>query len=142
MILTHGRFDNGPLIAAAACSCMDDHGGQRRLTQGSNRRGNKQPPDELRTEHAILTATVDVLTAYGALAVCAMLITYALESRSAAFVLAFAAACAASSLYGFLQGAWPFGFVEAVWSVVAFRRWWRRRAAEASEARTPLAAES
>jgi hypothetical protein len=27
------------------------------------------------------------------------------------------------SIYGFLQGAWPFGVVEAVWAVVAFRRW-------------------
>jgi hypothetical protein len=28
------------------------------------------------------------------------------------------------SAYGFLQGAWPFGVVEAIWSVVAVRRWW------------------
>jgi hypothetical protein len=30
-----------------------------------------------------------------------------------------------ASAYGFLQGAWPFGIVEAVWAVVALRRWWR-----------------
>jgi hypothetical protein len=77
-----------------------------------------------------LSATVDLLTVYGALAVCAMLVFYSLEARAAVFVLAFAAACAASSLYGFLQGAWPFGVVEAVWCVVALRRWWRRRATE------------
>jgi hypothetical protein len=71
-----------------------------------------------------------------------MLICYALESRSAAFVLAFAAACAASSLYGFLQGAWPFGVVEAVWSVVALRRWYRRRAAEGRDASAVLPAGS
>ncbi len=71
---------------------------------------------------------MDLLTAYGALAVTAMLVCYALESRSAAFVLAFSAACAASSLYGFLQGAWPFGVVEGIWCVVALRRWQRRRA--------------
>jgi hypothetical protein len=59
-----------------------------------------------------------------------MLVFYALEARAAVFVLAFAAACAASSLYGFLQGAWPFGIVEAVWCVVALRRWWSRRATE------------
>ena len=81
-------------------------------------------------EPAILDGHVDLLTAYGALAVCAMLVFYALESRAAVFVLAFAGACAASSLYGFLQGAWPFGVVEAVWCVVALGRWWRRRAAE------------
>jgi len=31
--------------------------------------------------------------------------------------------CGLGSIYGFLQGAWPFGVVEAVWMVVAFRRW-------------------
>ena len=72
---------------------------------------------------------MDLLTLYGALAVSAMLIFYTLESRSAVFVLAFAGACAASSLYGFLQGAWPFGVIEAIWCVVAVRRWWLRRGA-------------
>ena len=48
---------------------------------------------------------------------------YALEERSHWFVLAFAAACALGSAYGFLQGAWPFGLVEAIWAVVALRRW-------------------
>jgi hypothetical protein len=70
---------------------------------------------------------MDLLTLYGAVAVTAMLIFYALESRSAVFVLAFAGACAASSLYGFLQGAWPFGVIEAIWCVVALRRWKLRR---------------
>jgi len=56
-----------------------------------------------------------------------MMVFYALEARHSAFVLAFAAACLASSAYGFLAGAWPFGVVELVWSVVAARRWWRQR---------------
>src|ERR1700737_3409959 len=47
-----------------------------------------------------------------------------LEDRSQWFVLAFVGACALGSLYGFLQGAWPFGIVEAIWCVVAGRRWW------------------
>lgn len=67
------------------------------------------------------------LTIFGALAVSAMLLFYALEARSGWFVLAFAGACVASSAYGFLQGAWPFGAVELIWSGVAFRRWWLRR---------------
>ena len=67
---------------------------------------------------------MDLLTIYGAVAVGAMLLFYALEARSPWFVLAFAVACLASSLYGFLQGAWPFGAVELVWSGVALRRWW------------------
>jgi len=70
---------------------------------------------------------MDALTAFGALAVAAMLLCYALEERSPWWVLAFAAACLASSVYGFLQGAWPFGVVELIWSGVAVRRWSRRR---------------
>jgi hypothetical protein len=63
------------------------------------------------------------LTIFGLFAVTAMLVCYALETRSRWFILAFAGACMLGSAYGFLQGAWPFGLVEAVWSVVAIRRW-------------------
>lgn len=56
-----------------------------------------------------------------------MLVFYALEARSAWFVLAFAGACLTSSCYGFLQGAWPFGVIEAIWCLIALRRWWLRR---------------
>jgi hypothetical protein len=66
---------------------------------------------------------IDALNCFGLFAVTAMLVCYWLEPRSTWFVLAFAAACVLGSLYGFLQGAWPFGLVEAVWSVVALRRW-------------------
>jgi hypothetical protein len=52
-----------------------------------------------------------------------MLIFYALEDRNASFILAFAGACALGSIYGFLQGAWPFGTVEAIWAGVAVWRW-------------------
>ena len=66
---------------------------------------------------------MDGLTLYGLVAVSMMLLCYTLEDRSHWFVLAFAIACALGSSYGFLQGAWPFGLVEAVWAVVALRRW-------------------
>jgi hypothetical protein len=66
---------------------------------------------------------MDRLTAFGLFAVTAMLISYSLEKRSPWFVLAFSVACALGSVYGFLQGAWPFGIVEAVWCLVALRRW-------------------
>jgi hypothetical protein len=69
---------------------------------------------------------VDELTLFGLFAVTAMLVTYALEARSRWFILAFACACVLGSIYGFLQGAWPFGLVEAVWAVVAARRWYLR----------------
>jgi hypothetical protein len=71
-----------------------------------------------------------LLSAFGLFAVTAMLITYALEDRSAWFVLAFALSCLLGSTYGFLQGAWPFGLVEAVWSGIALKRWWSRGAEE------------
>jgi hypothetical protein len=70
---------------------------------------------------------VDPLTLFGLFAVTAMLVTYALEKRSHWFILAFAAACGLGSIYGFLQGAWPFGLVEAIWAIVAMRRWYLRK---------------
>jgi hypothetical protein len=66
---------------------------------------------------------MDTLTAFGLLSVTAMLVCYALEDRSAWFILGFAGACVLGSIYGFLQGAWPFGAVEAIWALVAGRRW-------------------
>jgi hypothetical protein len=67
------------------------------------------------------------LNIFGLFAVTAMLVFYALEARSPWFILAFAGSCALGSTYGFLQGAWPFGLVEAVWSAVAVQRWYVAR---------------
>jgi hypothetical protein len=78
-----------------------------------------------RVLHAI--THMDRLTAFGLAAVSLMLVFYALEPRSHWFVLAFAVSCAMGSAYGFLQGAWPFGLVEGLWSFVALRRWWLLR---------------
>ena len=69
-------------------------------------------------------AHMDALTIFGLFSVIAMLVFYALEHRSYWFILAFALACVLGSIYGFLQGAWPFGLVEGVWSIIAARRWW------------------
>jgi hypothetical protein len=68
---------------------------------------------------------VDILTIFGLFAVTSMLVTYALEDRSPWYILGFAAACLLGAMYGFLQGAWPFGVVETIWSGVALRRWMR-----------------
>ena len=71
-----------------------------------------------------------MVTLYGVLAVTFMMTMYALESRGAPFVLGFAVGCVLSSGYGFLSGARPFGVVEAVWAVIALRRFQEvRRAA-------------
>ena len=66
---------------------------------------------------------MDDLTLFGLFAVTAMLVFYALEDRSPWFILAFAGACTLASIYGFMQGAWPFEIVEAIWAAVAGHRW-------------------
>jgi hypothetical protein len=63
------------------------------------------------------------LTIYGVTALTFMMAMYALERRHRGFVLAFAIGCILASSYGFLSGAWPFGVVEAIWSLVALRRY-------------------
>jgi hypothetical protein len=78
--------------------------------------------------------SMDKLSLFGLFAVTAMLVCYALENRSAWFILAFAGACALGSAYGFLQGAWPFGLVEAVWALVAVNRWRSKAFATRSKA--------
>jgi hypothetical protein len=79
-----------------------------------------RPPESL---SAAVRVRMTRLSAFGLFAVSAMLVCYTFEDRSPWFILAFAAACACGSLYGFLQGAWPFGLVEAVWAIVALRKW-------------------
>jgi hypothetical protein len=78
---------------------------------------------------------MDGLSLFGLVAVGAMLLFYSLEDRSPFFILAFALACWMGSVYGFLQGAWPFGIVEAIWGFVAVHKWRRRRGP--AEARRP-----
>ena len=68
-----------------------------------------------------------VLHAFGLVAVTFTLICYALEDRSPGYILGFAAGSLASAVYGFMQGAWPFGLIEIAWTVVAVRRWTAHR---------------
>jgi hypothetical protein len=53
---------------------------------------------------------MDRLTGFGLFAVSAMLVCYALEERSAWFILAFAGSGGLGSAYDFPRGAWPFGY--------------------------------
>jgi hypothetical protein len=66
---------------------------------------------------------MNLLTIFGLFSVTSMMLCYALENRSHWFILGFALSCILASVYGFLQGAWPFGLVEAVWSFIAVQRW-------------------
>jgi hypothetical protein len=70
------------------------------------------------------------LSLFGFFAVTAMMVCYALENRSRWYILGFAVACVLASVYGFMQGAWPFGLVEGIWSLIAMRRWWRAEEAK------------
>jgi len=72
------------------------------------------------------------ITVFGVIALTFMMVMYALERRHPGFVLAFAVGCFLSSAYGFLSGAWPFGAVELVWTVVAARRYLEVRAQRAA----------
>jgi hypothetical protein len=63
------------------------------------------------------------LTLYGAVAVTFMMVMYALERRGPRYILGFSCGCVASSLYGWLSGAWPFGVVELIWAAIALRRY-------------------
>jgi len=65
---------------------------------------------------------VNAITLFGVGALSFMMVMYALEHRHPGFVAAFAVGCFLSSAYGFLIGAWPFGVVEAIWALVASRR--------------------
>ncbi len=76
---------------------------------------------------------MDWLLIFGSLSVGTMLAMYALEERGSVYVAGFAAACVASSVYGFLAGAYPFGVLEAIWAAVALRRWSQRAAAGARQ---------
>ena len=62
---------------------------------------------------------------FGTFAVATMLLCYAAEDFAPGFVLGFASACLASSVYAALIGSWPFMAIELLWSVVALRRWHR-----------------
>jgi len=70
---------------------------------------------------------LNALSLFGLAAVSAMLVCYAFERRSPWFILGFAGSGALGSAYGFAQGAWPFGVVEAIWALVVLRRWARER---------------
>ncbi len=67
---------------------------------------------------------MDALSLFGLSSVILMLIFYALEERSHWFILLFSFSCVLGSIYGFLQGAWPFGLVEIAWTIVVFIKWW------------------
>ena len=88
-------------------------------TKGYSLRTERSRPEQDGRAGTLL----DVLTLFGACAVTFMVVMYALERRGRGFILAFVGGCALSSIYGFLAGTWPFGIVEAIWAVIALKRY-------------------
>jgi len=72
-----------------------------------------------------------MLTLFGSLAVTIMFLAYWLEPPSRWYVLVFAVASAATAAYSGLVEAYPITVIEALWAVVAFRRFMSRSKAEA-----------
>jgi len=81
-----------------------------------------------------MVVDVNLVTLFGVCAVSFMMVMYALERRHARFVLGFAAGCLLSSVYGFISGAWPFGVVEGIWTIVALSRFRAARGRKTSPA--------
>ena len=71
-----------------------------------------------------------MLTILGSIAVSIMMLSYALESRSKWFVLIFAAASAATSVYSGFAEVYPITVIEAIWSLIALRRFAARHRME------------
>jgi hypothetical protein len=65
---------------------------------------------------------MNAMTVYGIVVLVFMMAMYSLEGHHRRYVAMFALGCALSSSYGFASGAWPFGAVEAIWSLIALRR--------------------
>jgi len=68
---------------------------------------------------------MDRLTLFGLFSVSFTLLCYTMEKRSPWWILGFSVGCILASIYGFLQGAWPFGLIEFFWAVASAWRWWR-----------------
>ncbi|MCI0803521.1 MAG: hypothetical protein J4N63_05425 [Chloroflexi bacterium] len=78
-----------------------------------------------------------MLTLFGSIAVSIMMLSYTLEARSRWYVLVFAGASAATAIYSALAGVYPITVIEAIWSLVALRRYvMRYRAEQASSQST------
>jgi hypothetical protein len=69
---------------------------------------------------------LDALSIFGLLALAACMTFDSRERRHPTYTLLFGVACVAASIYGFLQGAWPFGIAEGIWACLKFREYFMR----------------
>lgn len=66
---------------------------------------------------------LSTLNILGAVDLAVMMAFYSLEPKSRIYTLLFGLTCIGSSAYGFLSGTWPFGVIEAVWTLIALRKY-------------------
>ena len=74
------------------------------------------------------------LNLFGAAVLLIMMVFYIMEYRNPVYTLLFGVMCIGSSAYGFLAGTWPFGVIEALWAVVALRKYMKLRIVPGSAA--------
>jgi hypothetical protein len=116
-----------PIVLSHAAVAVSYDRGHKRLLPPSGPVGRRTAKPAPYNGGEAARKSMTPLSAFGLFAVTLMVVSYALERQSPWFILAFASACVLGAIYGFLQGAWPFGLVEAVWSAIALRRWWSQR---------------
>ena len=75
-----------------------------------------------------------MLTVFGVIAVTIMFLSYWAEDRSKWLVLAFAIGSGLTSLYSGLAEVYPITVIEALWALVAFRRFLQRHRRETAVA--------
>ena len=75
-----------------------------------------------------------MLTVFGAVAVSIMFLSYWTEERSKWLVLVFAVGSGLTSLYSGLEEVYPITVIEALWALVALRRFWQRHVREKEQA--------
>jgi hypothetical protein len=75
----------------------------------------------------VVAPQMDVLMVFGFMGSIVTLLCWMHQAQSRTWVLSFAVCLAAMAVYAFLQGAWPLGIVESVWSVATVRKWWNKK---------------
>jgi hypothetical protein len=75
----------------------------------------------------VVAPQMDVLMVFGFMGSIVTLLCWMHQAQSRTWVLSFAVCLAAMAVYAFLQGAWPLGIIESVWSIATVRKWWIKK---------------
>jgi hypothetical protein len=67
--------------------------------------------------------TMAAIEGFGLFAIIIMVTSYALEKRAPVFIAIFAFGCAMAAFYAWMINSYPFLIAEALWAVIALKRW-------------------